>query len=353
MTHSDRRQFQLQHILFLPQWIMHNYNFSGSLVELERALPVLDFVRDFFETMLDPELGLLCFPDDWHKKDARLSPIDFSEGKIASCLSSLFCRFLLSASDVYRVAGNKSGELTHCIRLAEKTAANIRKYCKDPESGLFVKWADKDKKSGEFDFFSNFCAMYGGIMAPEDFETFFFSFFNYDPPFEKKADMTPYAAFLFSEMMFSCGQRHWIFRYMVDYWKHRLAPDDSGWLVPGTDSLRKTVFQNGAVISPNVFLIKEVLGIRRGENGQQILFFHPGADCVKSAEGSVPMSNGRLLVKWQKTDDGGLDVTLDSNVPVTIMPELGKENLRKTAFELSELVTLLQPPEDFEDDILL
>ena len=350
ITHGRRRQSQLHHMLFLPRWIMHNYSFSGSIVELERSLPALDFVRDFFESMIDPDYGLLVFPADWHKADSRLSRVDFRNGRISSCLNSLFCRFLLSASDVYRVSGSRSGEAGHCLVMAEKIAKQVRKFCKDPETGLFYSWADKDRKDSSFDCFCNFCAMYGGIMDPDDFETFFFRFFNYDPPFDKFDSMTPYSSFLFTEMMFACGQRRWIYRYLKDYWSKRLTADDSGWISENTGTVNGNQFSNGMVISPNVFLVKEILGLRSGDSGQNTMFFYPGVDFVDSAEGIVPLNNGRIFVKWTRTEDGGLEVVLDSNIPVAIMPEMSGDRLKRTSFQVSDQVTLLKPPADFDDD---
>ena len=353
ITHGRRRQPQLHHMLFLPRWIMHNFSFSGSIVELERSLPALDFAREFFESMIDRKYGMLVFPGAWYNTSSRLSTLDFNVGKVSSCLNSLFCRFLLSASDVYRLSSNRKSDVVHCMRLAESIADEVRKRCKDPETGLFFSWADENSTDKTFDCFTNFCALYGGVMSPDDFETFFYEFFNYDPPFDKFGSLTPYSSILFTELLFACGQRRWVYRYMRDYWENRLAEDGAGWLDRSGKDICKTAFSNGEVISPNVFLIREILGIRQGENGQTTLFFHPGMDFVDNAEGSVPLSNGRLLVRWRRTPDGGLDAFLDANVPVTIMPELSAARLKKTSFALSEQVTLLKPPDDFEDDIAL
>ena len=353
ITHGRRRQPQLHHMLFLPRWIMHNYSFSESVVELERSLPALDFAREFFESMIDPVYGMLVFPGAWHNTSSRLSTLDFNSGKVSSCLNALFCRFLLSASDVYRISSNRKSDVVHCMRLAESIADEIRKRCRDPKTGLFYSWADDESSDKSFDCFTNFCTLYGGVMSPGDFENFFYEFFNYDPPFDKFGSLTPYSSILFTELLFACGQRRWVYRYMRDYWEKRLAGDSAGWLDRSGADICKTAFSNGEVISPNVFLIREILGIRKGENGQSTLFFHPGMDFVENAEGSVPMSNGRLLVRWRRTADNGLDVFLDANVPVTIMPELSAARLKKTSFELSEQVTLLRPPDDFEDDIVL
>ena len=345
LTHSMHRKFQLHHMLFLPHWIIYNYRFSGSVVELERSLDTLDFAREFFESMLDEKYGLLVFPANWHTADSRLSKMDFGEGRISCCLNALFCRFLLSAQEIYRIVGNRKGNAVHCFKLAGSIAARLREYCYDAEKGLFRSWVDQQEHD-TFDCFCNFTTLYSGVMDAENFERFFYSFFNYDPPFEKDCRMTPYFSHLFTEMMFACSQRQWIYRYLRDYWSKHLDRESGSW------DDRMTGFVNGAGISPNLFLIHEVLGIRRGDASQSVVYFHPGVDFVQSAEGAIAIGNGRLLVKWSREPDG-LDVTLDANVPVNVMPEMSAERLQNTTFRLSDQVTLVKPPDDFEDDIVM
>ena len=349
VTHGNRRERQIHHMLFLPQWILQNYSFSGSQVELEKSLTALDCVRGFFEAMLDPEYGMLKLPANWLDDDVLVEQ-GRAAGSISSCISALFCRFLLSAADVYRINDNRKADAARCITLANSVAGKIRHFCQNAETGLFKSWADV-QENDKPDFFTNFCALYGGVLQAEHFEKFFFEFFNYDPPFEKFDGSTPYFCYLFTETMFACRQRKWIFRYWLDYWKKHFDPERGHWLGCDGKTLAGTELAHGEMISPNIFIIREILGIRYCGLGQQILYFHPGIDFVEHAEGAVPLANGRLLVKWERTADGGLDVTLDSSVPVTIMPEISPANLAKIAFALGEQVTMLQPPADFEDDL--
>ena len=69
------------------------------------------------------------------------------------------------------------------------------------------------------------------------------------------------------------------------------------------------------------------------------------------AEAVIPMARGRLKVKWEKLTDGSLDVTLDANIQVKILPEMTHSQLRNTTFRLGEKVTLLDPPADLVDDV--
>ena len=103
-------------------------------------------------------------------------------------------------------------------------------------------------------------------------------------------------------------------------------------------------------MSPNIFLLREVVGIRIAEAGHTVIYFSPALNQVDWAEAIVPMARGRLKVKWEKLTDGSLDVTLDANIPVKILPEMTHSQLRNTTFRLGEKVTLLDPPAELVDE---
>ena len=111
-----------------------------------------------------------------------------------------------------------------------------------------------------------------------------------------------------------------------------------------------TKFSDGSCVSPNIFLLREVVGIRIAEAGHTVIYFSPALNQVDWAEAIVPMARGRLKVKWEKLTDGSLDVTLDANIPVKILPEMTHSQLRNTTFRLGEKVTLLDPPAELVDE---
>ena len=95
---------------------------------------------------------------------------------------------------------------------------------------------------------------------------------------------------------------------------------------------------------------REVVGVRIAEAGHSVIYFNPAFKQIDWAEATLPMARGRLKVQWKKLPDGGLEVMLDSNVPVKILPEMTREQLGNTEFRLGEKVTLLKPPDDLEDE---
>ena len=62
------------------------------------------------------------------------------------------------------------------------------------------------------------------------------------------------------------------------------------------------------------------------------------------------MAHGKLMVRWEIMDDGSLDVTLNSTVPIKVVPELSSARLAQTEFKLSDQVTLLKPPEEILEE---
>ena len=153
------------------------------------------------------------------------------------------------------------------------------------------------------------------------------------------------------EMLFAIGQRDWAFRYFRDYWERRLCDESGAWRISlDSKDPAPTKFSDGSCVSPNIFLLREVLGIRIAEAGHTVIYFNPALNLVDWAEGTLTMARGRLKVKWEKLDDGSLDVTLDSNVPVKILPEMSHRLISNTTFRLGEQVTLLNPPAELVED---
>ena len=301
--------------------------------------------------MLDEETGLLVDVETRFGLHSRLSYGEFQEGDIPTYLNAMFCRFLLSAADVYRVV-ELPDSAYHCIRLAQKIAQQLTAYNYDPEVELFSRWPLSEKREPDHNLFANFCAMFGGVLSLESFEHFFYSFFNYDPPFDRSSESQhPYFHFLFMEMLFAIGQRDWAFRYFRDYWERRLCDEPGAWRISlDSKDPAPTKFSDGSCVSPNIFLLREVLGVRIAEAGHSVIYFNPALNLVDWAEGTLTMARGRLKVKWEKLDDGSLDVTLDSNVPVKILPEMSHRLISNTTFRLGEQVTLLNPPAELVED---
>ena len=329
LSNSNAHRSQLEQLFFYPTWLNYNFRFSSNLVELERAMPSLDAVRSYLENLLD-ENGVLQNLD----KRFGIQMLYPVEG-LSTILNALFCRFMLSCHELYRLLG-QNGTAKHCIKLAQKASDILKLNNFNEEKQLF---ADRQVTSpdAKIDLLSNFCAMYGGILPLENFETFFFEFFNYDAPFEKSPDARkPFFHFLFLEMLFALNQHEWAFRYLKEFWNTRLDKESG---------FSKTHFA-----LPNVFLIREVLGVRIAEAGHSVIYFKPPYELMEWAQGEVPMARGRLKIQWTRLRNGGLDVRLDTTVPLRVIPCVSHAMLKNTSFHLNENITLLDPPNELVED---
>ncbi|MDD5599987.1 MAG: alpha-L-rhamnosidase C-terminal domain-containing protein, partial [Victivallaceae bacterium] len=166
-------------------------------------------------------------------------------------------------------------------------------------------------------------------------------------PFAKSPEQSdlPYFSFLFAETMFALGQTMWMLEYLKDYWMRRIDKKSSAWLVrPDAKEVATTDFFRGNTISPNIFLLREVAGVRIAEPGYTTIYFNPAIDFVKWAKLLLPTVYGSIRVEWERMDDGSLEVIIDAKFPIKVLPELSAEILKQTTFNLGKSVTLL----DFE-----
>ncbi len=350
LTFGARHRSQVHHLFFLPVWMMYNYRTSGDLEELKRLLPHLELLEDFFLSLVDESLGLMEDIDTRFRLESRLSNGVFGKGSVPTYLNALYCRFLLSAAEAYLAGGNPEAA-ERSRRQADRIASRLRELNYDPKLRLFVRKTEGGKDfrhSLETDrnLFANFSALQSGVMGAEDFEHFFFTFFRYEPPFDRSEEArNPYFHFLFLETMFALGQGEWTVRYFREYWEKRICKQSGSWLSwrDGEDPAPLRL-RDGNALSPNVFLVREIAGVRTADAGHASIYFNPALSQADWVDLLLPTAFGKIRVRWEKKEDGMLDVILDANYPVKVLPEMSAEQLKKTAFALSDNVVLLQPP---------
>lgn len=346
LTFSNRHRSQLHQLFFFPVWMLYNYRVSADRKAMESLLPALELLYDFFQSLIDEETGLLREADRKFGLRSRLSQGEFLDHSIPTYLNALYCRFLLSQAEIYRIVGN-SPWVERCLLQAEEMAERLRKYNFDPAARLFVRQSIPDRDlEPDYNLFANFTALFGGVLALEEFEHFFFTFFQTEAPYDRSEEArSPYFHFLFMETMFALGQGAWACNYFREYWSHRICPESGCWLTwRGVSDPAPVRYFEGNVVSPNVFIVREIAGIRPAEAGHATVYFNPALAQADWVDLSLPTACGKLRVRWRKHADGQLDVLLDATYPVKVLPELSADQLRNTAFELGENVTLLQPP---------
>ncbi len=336
---------QVPHLFFFPVWMSYNYRISGDLEALKALEPCLDQLLDFFYSLVDDEVGLIGDLDERLQLDSRLSIGKFSRESFPTYLNALFCLALISSADVF-CSLHREGDADSALADASEIAARLRERNFDPEIHLFRRKTERNfgDEAIEHNLFANFMTLVGGLMQPDEFEIFFKTYFNEEPPFDRSEEArNPYFHFFFMETMFSLGKKEWACRYLLDYWSSRFCETSGSWLTwQGTPSAAALSFQNGNLVSPNIFLVREIAGIRAADPAFSSVYLSPALDMAQWIDMTLPTVSGNIRIRWEKLPDGGLDILIESTYPLRVLPEFTPELLSRTGFTLSENVTLLQ-----------
>lgn len=334
---------QVTHLFLLPVWINFHHKNSGNGSFLQKMLPHVDLVFEFFESLLDEEAGVLKDFDRIFHFDCPINNHADDKRGICTDINSLYCRFLLSAGEIYREASRPETQ-AKCFRMASEIARKIKKTNWNREAHAF---SNNNLAAADFtDAFSNFIALYSGVAQTREFENIFYRFFNFNEPFSKVPDQSAdlYFHFMFLETIFAMDQSHWGLRYLKDFWSRRIDKTAMAWkVVPDRPEITMMDFYHGSSVCPNVFLLREAVGVRVAEPGYSTIYFNPAIDSMDWAEATLPTSYGRLKIRWEKLDDGSLDVTIDAKFPLKVLPEMDSDLIQNTTFRLGQNVALLDP----------
>ncbi len=329
------------HMFFFPAWLLYNYRFSGNLVELNNMLPRLDGAKRYLLSLLDDEKSLMEVK--WEEPCGTPGSDPLSSCRQEVVFNALFCRFMMTAAEIYDLGG-RPFDARECRRYMRRVSEALAENFFDSETGLFC---DAPVREGEgkmeFSLAGNFFPLLAGIKTPECFENFVKTFFDFDTASCRTVEAeSPYFHYLFAEMLFALGQKEWGFRYIRNYWGRRLDLEKGVWRDPVTGNIISTRFNGGGVFVPNVFLIREIVGVRLAEPAHAVIYFDPAWEFVDHADAAIPTAQGRVHIHWKKDAEGGLEVNIYSSHPLKVMPELSEEMLRKTTFCLSENVALVK-----------
>lgn len=330
----------LFHMFFFPGWILYNYRFTGNMVELRSLMPKLDAAKKYLMSLLDEERNLLSQEAVENCSGCETDPV--VSCRLPVVMNALFCRFMLSASEVFELA-ERSFDARECRRLVQRVTKELIVSFYDAEAGLFSNYPLTGGETEiEFSLLGNFFPLLAGIKTGECFETFVRTFFDFETAEAKTVEAeSPYFHYLFAEMLFALGQREWGARYLKRYWSSRMS-DAGAWKDPVSNVIHVSRFSEGHTVVPNTLLLREFLGIRIGEAAFSLVYFDPAYDLLDQCEAAIPTIYGRMHVTWKKQPDGGLEVNIYSSHPMKVMPALSEDMLKKSTFCLSENVMLVK-----------
>ncbi len=345
---SSHEQFktQINHMSFFPMWLSYHYRTSGNDQLVLDLLPTLDRAAKFFESLIDDRFGMIV---DIDKKFTIYGEINDNVENLSGCstdVNALYCRFLLSAAEIYRIV-KQDAKAARCMDVANSIVRLLHACCWIPTEKVFCdSYSEENQDEISCNSFTNMLALFAGVKAPNEYLDYLNYFFVNDPPSSGYPEQTKssYFNFLFTYTMFALRQTDWTIRYLKDYWASRIDYNAKAWKeAPDNDDLSEMTMSKGNMIGPNIFLVREVAGVRAAEPGFTTIYFNPAFHSLKWVNLSLQTVSGKILVKWQVEADGSLDVTINSNFPMKVLPEFSSEVMQKTTFRISDNITLLDP----------
>ncbi len=335
---------QFDHLFIFPVWLSYHYRANPNPQLVRDMVPHLMMIFDFFETIRAKHDTLLPVLDQniWTFAD-----VSDDTGTISFLTNALYCRFLLSCRELYQTVGLKASA-HHYWNIAVDISLKLKKVAYSKEKHLFCDYIINGKPDNEYSFIPNVMGLYSGIHSSNEFKNVMDNFFDASTPYDQlpKETKNPYFNFIFLEILFALQEKDWAFNYLKDFWLERLNKDLLVWendIVNYSEQNMPDDLHSGGSISPNFFLVRELAGVRLAEANYSAFYFNPGFEILDWAKLIIPTDNGKLHVEWKKLPDSGLEITIDSDFPVRVVPELTEEMLADSIFQLGANVTLLDP----------
>lgn len=331
------------HSFVMPLWIAYNYRTSGDVSELDKLAVALKHLAQYWEKRRGKD-GLLHEDSPHFHPKSRVSLFSFSPDEAPTYLNALYSRFLLSAAQVFKLSEMKD-MAQHCITVADEVISTMRRYNEGNtgDEGLMPMSFVNGRPHGEADLMGNFCALLGGVLELGKFDIFQRKFFRFDSREGMSAEEAqPYFHFLCMDMMFSLDLCDWGFDYFRRYWEEKRCPHMSAWRLDfTTDDPAPVRMYDGWTVSPNMVILRDIVGVRVDEQSAvTTVFLNPRLELLDSIELNMPLSKGKFFFKLDKNDDDTMDITLDANFELRVVPEFTPEVLKHTSFALGQEVQL-------------
>jgi Bacterial alpha-L-rhamnosidase 6 hairpin glycosidase domain/Bacterial alpha-L-rhamnosidase C-terminal domain len=335
---------QLDHLFIFPVWLSYHYRANPNPQLVRDMVPHLMMIFRFFESIRAEHDELLPVLDmnTWGKTKTK------ADKNVISFLSNaLYCRFLLSSRELYQTVGLKASA-HHYWNIAIDISLKLKKLGFNKKQHLFSDYITDGKPGKSYSATPNIMGLYSGIHSSNEFKDVMKNFFEESTPFEKMSDeaKNPYFNFVFLEILFALQEKTWAISYLKNFWMNRLDKNLVTWKNNAQNASDKALpedLHSGGTISPNFFLVRELAGVRLAEAGYSAFYLNPAFEILDWAKVTIPTINGKLHVEWKNMPDGGLDITIESDFPVRVVPEFSEEMLAESIFQVGANVTLLDP----------
>ena len=335
-------------------WLHRHIQYTGNEAFIRRMLPVLEKLLNYYDRLAVSPDGVLGDLRNYLGTYCFLDHDDLDRQGISTGLNGIYCRALSCAAWLSDFVGRT--DLTALYRRRAASVSNqLRRLTWNPEKGLFADSYHHDGSlSEQYSWQSNVLALYGGIALPETYEAIWGTFFKDLPPYELRVCSdynNPYFKYFLLEVACALGKSLWALKFIRYYWGKMLDAGAVTWWElfdpEGDDqNQRQTSKCQGYAVSPNGFLISELVGIRPAAPGMSRVVFNPCPRACAWVKAQIPTPFGKLKVEWKKNVDQVFEANISANYPVEVIPILDPEMSESAVFQVSEEVSIMTSDED-------
>jgi hypothetical protein len=233
-------------------------------------------------------------------------------------------------------------------------AKALRIFNWNSEEGLFADaWYD-GKAVAQCSLQANILALYAGIVQEKHVEAMCGKLFLEYAPFLSRIDDrdndNPYFKYFLLEMCFSRKNRDFGADFLRYYWGKMIADGATTWwdrYSPDQDFGPENALSlcHGYGVSPNYFLITEIVGIRPAEPGYSTVYFNPLLTAVEWCRAQIPTPRGTIQVDWGFRESGELEILIDANFSLEVIPLLNPDIISDAIMHVSDEVIIAYPEE--------
>ena len=331
-----------------PVWLHKHYLHTGDKDFLTRMMPALAKLMYYYNSIamcdngplgdLYDYLGVYPFLDHGRDIDRK---------GVSTGLNSLYCRALRSAAWLATQMDDSVLAEEYNAR-ADFVATQVWSLNWNEEKGMFADSSINGVQSESCSWQSSVLALYGGIAKKRHFKVIWDKLFTDDVPMELMAGgeyNNPFFKYFVLEAAFALGESEWGMRLIHYYWGQMAQAGATTWWEMFDPQLpdqaeRLCAKCSGCAVTPNIFLISELVGIRPAEPGMKKVYFSPLFADVNWAKATIPTVHGYINVNWRQQEDGMYTANISANYPLEVITTLSPEVAQSLTVSVSENVTI-------------
>ncbi len=340
-------------------WLHRHYNYTGDQELLKELFPHAEELLNYYNSLAIAPDGPI---GDLQNRTGTLPFLDHDDAiernGVSTGLNAIYTRALFCTAALAACLGDSTKEQLYQNRAATVTAY-IRSLAWNEERGLFADAYVDQQQSETCSWQTNVLAFFGAFVEEDHFDQLWQQLFQDNPPAIRNPAPqaeNPYFNYFVLEVALALGKTAWAFGFLKTYWGAMLKAGATTWwelFSPAvTDDPRLVSHCHGYGVSPNGFLISDLIGLRPAEPGMQRIFFAPALiPTVAWAKADVPTPHGIIHLAWQNSATSGIEISIDANYPLEVIPVLPQDKAdREVTFNAGDQVTVLAPEEEETED---